>query len=319
MRAAAITLLLASLASVHPAAAQIPLVPAGTNAATRGWTNSPIDSFRQLLALNSSQRERALTEKPERVRSFLASRLEEYDALPPDERELRLRLSQLRFHLLPLLRPGVTNRAERLAAIPAEDRKLVENRLQQWDRLTPEVRQEVLVNEWIVHTVLRLQSSSPSQQKEILASIPPERRQRLEADLASWHALSADKRAGMLKSFNQFFDLSDKEKSKILVTLPDPQRQQMEQTLSDFEQLPAEQRSRCLKSLQRFASMTQLEQLEFINNTERWAKLSEVEKDTIRKLVTEFPPLPPGLGSPPLPPGLDGSPPPPPFLILTNR
>lgn len=327
MRAATFVLLLGCVATGLPVAAQPvptseprrPFTSGGTNHTTRRWTNSPLDSFRQLLAMNPAEREKALAEKPERVRGFLAGRLKEYDALPPAERELRLRLSQLRFHLLPLLRPGVTNRAERLAAIPAEDRKLVEDRLQQWDSLPPALRQEVLDNEWLVHTVLRFQSSPAAQQKELLAGMSPERRARLEADLATWHGLPADKRAEMLKQFNQFFELSDKEKFKILATIPDAQRRQMEKTIHAFEKLPAEQRSRCMKSLQRFAAMTQAEQVEFLGNAERWAKLSDVEKDAIRKLVTQFPPLPPGLGFPPLPPGLDGTPGVPSLLNLTNR
>lgn len=327
MRAAFIAVLLGCLAMGQPLCAQPAPTPefrrlppsGGTNHATRRWTNSPLDSFRQLLAMNPVEREKALAEKPERLRGFLAGRLKEYDALRPDERELRLRLSQLRFHLLPLMRHGVTNRAERLAAIPADDRKLVEDRLQQWDSLPAALRQEVLESEWLVHTVLRFQSSPPAQQQEILASMSPERRTRLESDLATWHALPAEKRTGMLKHFNQFFELSDREKSKILATIPDAQRPQMEKTVHALEKLPAEERSRCMKSLERFAAMTPQEQVEFLNNADRWAKLSGTEKDAIRRLVTQFPPLPPGLGFPPLPPGLDGTPGPPAPLILTNR
>ena len=282
-------------------------------------STSLIDTFRQLLAMDRAGREKALAEKPEHTRNYLAGKLREYDALTPDERELRLHLSQLRYYMLPLMKPGLTNRAERMEAIPTDDRKLIEARLAQWDRLTADLQKEVLENEWLMQTVLRFESSSPAQQKELMEAMSRDRRRRLESDLAKWHALPADKQSRMVKNFNQFFELSDKEKSRIIATVPQSQRRQMEQTIHAFEQLPAAQRTLCMKSLQRFATMTQQQQLDFFSNAERWARLTEAERETVRKLLMEFPPLPPGLGTPPLPPGLDGTLLPPPPSVLTNR
>ena len=47
---------------------------------------------------------------------------------------------QLRCDLIPLMHLLPTNRTARLAAIPEDDRKLVEDRLREWDILPPDLR-----------------------------------------------------------------------------------------------------------------------------------------------------------------------------------
>ncbi len=289
-------------------------------ASARQDTNSPVEFFRKLLAMNPAEREKALAEKPEK-RAYLKVKLKEYDALTPAEREVRLRVTQLRYYLTPLLSLKPDERAPHLELIPAEDRKFIEERLAQWDGLPAELQREVLENEWLIHTVLRLQSSSPAHQKELLDAMSPDRRERLEHDLAKWSSLAADKRARMLANFNQFFELNEKEKSKILKTVPGSERSEIEKTLLAFEQLPPEQRTLCINSLKRFASMTPEQQLQFFSNAERWAKLSDVEKQLLRQLVVKMPPLPPmPTALPPMPPGF-GEPPAAPLPVLgtTNR
>src|ERR1041384_2974448 len=55
----------------------------------------PIDYFRQLLAMTPAEREEALASKPPHHKDFLLSKVREYEALKPEERELRLRSTQL--------------------------------------------------------------------------------------------------------------------------------------------------------------------------------------------------------------------------------
>ena len=65
---------------------------------------SPMDYFRSLLAMSPAQRESALAKKPARIRERILAKVNEYAALDPDERELRLRATELRWYLMPLLR-----------------------------------------------------------------------------------------------------------------------------------------------------------------------------------------------------------------------
>ncbi len=261
-----------------------------------------------MLAMSPADREKALAAKPEGQRDFLEAKLREYDALPPDERELRLRVTQLRFYLTPLLHKRPDERASRLDAIPSEDRALVEERLAQWDKLPRELQREVRDNEWLVQTVVRFQSGTPAQQKQQLESMSPGRRERLERDLAKWNGFAPDKRQRMLANFNLFFELNDKEKARILKSVPGLERAQIERTIAAFLKLPAEQRTMCMDALKRFTSMTTDQQLQFLSNADRWAKLSDAEKDLIRKMVTQMPPLPPGFGEPVVPPPSIASP-----------
>ena len=65
----------------------------------------------------------------------------------PDERELRLRATELRWYLLPLLQESPSNRDARLAQVPADLRDLVKTRLDEWNILPPPLQQEFLENE----------------------------------------------------------------------------------------------------------------------------------------------------------------------------
>ena len=56
--------------------------------------------------------------------------------------------------------------------------------------------------------------------------------------------------------------------------------------------------------MKQLGQMTQAEQARFYANAELWQKMPESERAAWRKVVVEFPPLPPGAGLPPLPPGL---------------
>jgi hypothetical protein len=81
---------------------------------------SPVDLFRELLAMTPAGRENYLTNRPPGIRARILAKVREYEALDPNERELRLRATELRWYLLPLLHESPTNRAAQLAAIPDE-------------------------------------------------------------------------------------------------------------------------------------------------------------------------------------------------------
>ena len=169
---------------------------------------SPVDYFRELLAMNPSQRERALAEKPAKQRADLLAKIKEYEAMSPDERELRLRMTTLRWHLVPLLKMTPMERMKSLASIAPDDRELVDRRLKIWDEIPLQLQKQFLKNEKIIGDLLRLEASTPDQREAFLKTFPAERRHELEAGLAQWHGLSANERQTMCERFEHFFDLT---------------------------------------------------------------------------------------------------------------
>src|SRR5438552_11168130 len=93
---------------------------------------------------------------PEQQEKFLAGRTNreeilakvfEYQALAPNERELKLKTTELRWYLQRLMEAPETNRAALLARVPEKDRKLVEVRMRYWEKLAPAAKKELQTNE----------------------------------------------------------------------------------------------------------------------------------------------------------------------------
>ena len=228
---------------------------------------SPVDFFRQLLAMSPAERLTALTNRPPEMRVKILAKVREYSALNPDERELRLRATELRWYLVPLLRLSPTNRVTRLAMVPPEMQKLVKSRLLQWDILPPPLHEEFLTNDQTLHYFARVAptntpAANPDQQK------------------------IADR-------FNQFFELTAAEKKSTLNTLSNAERAQMEKTLQSFEKLPPRQRITCVRNYAKFAGMNATERAEFLKNADDWSKMSPAERQTWRDLVKNVPLWPP--------------------------
>ncbi|MCU0785376.1 MAG: DUF3106 domain-containing protein [Verrucomicrobia bacterium] len=270
---------------------------------------SPVDSFRELLAMTLEERKQALAARPPEMRKRILAKVREYLSLKPDERELRLRATELRWYVVPLLNTPATNRAAQLIFIPPELRKPITDRITQWDKLAPAAQKELLENELTERYFTQLEGSTREQRTNILAGISPERRAQLEAGMNRWGALSEKHRRKTCERFDQFFELTPREKEKALQTLSEAERQQMEKTLRAFEKLPKDQRERCVRSFEKFASLSLEERRLFLKNAERWRLMSPGERQAWRELVAqmpEWPPMPP-FPPPPLPP----SPPPP--------
>src|SRR5580658_9062947 len=111
---------------------------------------SPMLYFRNLLAMTPQQRENFLATKSPEVRARILAKVNEYAALNPNERELRLRATELRWYLMPLLRATPDDRDAMLAHVPDNIRDLVKSRLMQWEILPPSLQQEFLDNEHIL-------------------------------------------------------------------------------------------------------------------------------------------------------------------------
>lgn len=297
-----LTLLLAGVAGPAQTNPGVPVPPLPT-------LKSPVDTFRELLALSPKERTQALADRPADARKRLLEKLAEYQALSADERAARLLATELRWWLLPLMRLPATNRTTELALVPAGLRKLIEDRLQVWDILPPELQRTQLENEDVAQWFTRLQGVTPEQRERMLNALTPERRKLLEAGLARWTAMSTDERRGTCQQFDRYFELTPREQGRVLSQLSETEREQMELTLQSFAKLPREQRAVCLRSFEKFASMSAVERQHFLKNAERWEKMSPAEREQWRRLVKsvpEFPPLPPNFMNlaPPLPPAL---------------
>jgi hypothetical protein len=265
---------------------------------------SPVDLFRELLAMTPAGRENYLTNRTPGIRARILAKVREYEALDPNERELRLRATELRWYLLPLLHESPTNRAARLAAVPDDLQPLVKNRLRQWDILPPTMKAEFLESERTLRYFTHVDpSSSPP-----LPPLPQDQRSHRGpggSDSANWNALAEDQRQKITAQCNQFFELTPMEKKKTLNTLSNAERQQMEKTLETFGELPPGQRLKCIRAFTEFAGLSAQEKQDFLKNAQRWAQMSPKDRQTWRDLVThvpEWPPMPPAFIMPPKPP-----------------
>jgi hypothetical protein len=232
---------------------------------------SPVNFFRQLLAMSPAERNNSLSNRPPEVRARLLAKVREYQALDTDERELRLRATELRWQLMPLFRAAPETRAARLAQVPDDLRELVKSRLNQWNLIPPLVQKELLANDDALHYFAHVETTNTA---------ASEAQQKISAQ------------------FNQFFELTAGEKKQTLATLSQSERAQMETTLKSFEQLPAQQRQQCVKNYAKFAGMGVAERAEFLESAERWSQMSPQERQTWRDLVAhvpQWPPLPPAV------------------------
>jgi hypothetical protein len=236
---------------------------------------SPVGFFRQLLAMTPPERTAALTNRTPEVRARILAKVREYQALGPDERELRLRATELRWFLTPLLRVPAAEREPRLAQVPEELRGLVQSRLAQWDILPPPLQQEFLANDQTLHYFARVVGTN--------------------------QPVATAKQKKITEQFNQFFELTPAEKTQALTILSDAERAQMEKTLKSFEQLPPPQRLACMRNYAKFAGMNATERAEFLKGADNWTKMSPKERQTWRDLVAhvpQWPPMPPATPPP---------------------
>jgi hypothetical protein len=256
---------------------------------------SPMDYFRNLLAMSPDEREKALAGKPPEIRAKILAKVIQYAALDPRESQLRVRATELRWYLMPLLRAAPADRTIQLAQVPDKIRDLVKSRLMQWEILPPQLQQEFLENEHIVSYFSSLDTTN-----HLTAESAPS-----DADQSRWNALSANKRQAMTEQFNAFFEMPPSEKKEALDGLSDGERAQMEKTMQTFNQLPPPQRTQCISAFGKFANMSPQERAEFLKNAERWSQMSSADRKAWIDLVAhvpQWPPAVPAMLMPPMPP-----------------
>ncbi len=265
-----------------------------------------IGYFRELLSATPAERERLLAGKDSHYRQVLESGLSRYDAYPTEERELRLRSMELRYHVTVLLREPLRNRATRLMMVPENDRPLVEERLKYWDQLSAAEQKEALENERMTRDVFGI-SGPPMPRQLQLNRHTSNQVVRIEQQLARWQILPDSRRAEIQKNFTTLFEFSDAEKAKQrLQALPltTEERELMENTMAEFKKLTPAARDLCVRNFPKFAELSPQERRQFLVNAQEWQKMPPEDRETWRRLVRKvprLPPLPPGLGQPPLP------------------
>ena len=221
---------------------------------------SPVETFRELLAMSPAERKQALTNRPPSIQKLILAKVREYESLKPDQRELRLRVTELRWYLMPLLTEPATNRGALLSLVPKEYRQPVQQRLIIWSLLPPGLRSELLTND----LAIRYMVASGDERTNLLSTMSPGRQEQLKKSIAQWQSLPEEQREKIMARFSHFFDLSPTEKKKAINTLSGTEQQQIEKTLRAFENLSPLQRSRCIHSFQKFANLSLEERQEFL-------------------------------------------------------
>lgn len=262
---------------------------------------SPISFFRTMLETNREAREQYLSEKPPEQRKILESKFNEYLTLPPDERELRLFMTELRWYLLIILRNNTTNRTLLIEQIPDRYKSLVSDRVQHWQKLPPDLQKELIENEFALQYILRLNDNQNN--TAVLSSLHPQQRAKLQQLIENWNRFPQQRKKTLIENFNKLFELSPQEQQSALKILPAGEKIRMEKTLSAFSGLSKEERERCIASFKKFSSMNESEREQFLRNAAKWAEMSPEERDAWRNIVRSFqsnkkielPPLPPGM------------------------
>jgi hypothetical protein len=276
--------------SVRPSAAQ----ETTNTGPARHFIKSPVEFFRELLAMTPQEQETFLASRSPEHRNRIEAKIAEYAGLDANERELRLQATELHWYMLPLLKMPAGERSQRLERIPPEMRKLVDQRLQTWSILPSPLTDDLIENERVARIFVQSEKVTTADLEKILADIPPSRRKRLEAGIARWQAMPEQQRRQICSRFNEFFDLTAEEKEKALNTLSDAERGQMDRTLQEFEKLPREQRAVCIRAFEKFTDMSLPERELFLRNAELWKAMPPNERQAWRDLVAQVPiwPLP---------------------------
>jgi hypothetical protein len=265
---------------------------------------SPVEYFRGILGMTPAQREGALAAKSPEERRVILEKVREYEALPRDVREARLRQTEFQWNLITLMRLDPKDRARQMKQISPLNLPMIMGQLNQWDELPGATRKALLENQRFIETYVEWQVSSPADQEQILKKLSQERRNYFAKELKRWQALPEDQRTELCTQFRRFFVVTDQEQRQTINTLPEAERKQMERALQAYAELQPAQRQRCIDSFGKFAAMDPAERAQFLRNAEKWEAMTVGERQLWRRLVGDLPPTPPPPpGMPPMPPG----------------
>ena len=244
--------------------------------------------------MTPEERDAFLTNRPPEIRARILAKVAEYQALDPDERELRLRATELRWYLMPLLREladqprrAAGESAGRMCANWSDPARRVEH-------FAAAVAGGISGKRAHRSTISRRWTRATPRRR-----IPVARRARPSRRIGTRFPKPSGARSrGGSTSFLNSRRTKNKRRS---TPCPKPNAQQMEKTLQAFDKLPPAQRAECVNAFAKFASMSAPEQAEFLKNAERWSAMSPAERQAWRDLVVnvpQWPPLPIGFVAP---------------------
>jgi hypothetical protein len=267
---------------------------------------TPVAYFRGLLGMTPEERERVLADKSEREQQQVLAKVQEYQALPREVREERLRQTELHWYVLVLLRLDPTQRKARLKEISPLYQPMILTQLSQWDQLPADTRQALLEKESFLRTYVEWQAHSSAMQEETFGKLSADQRAHWSQELNRWQALPENQREELCDAFRRFFCLTAGERKETVQALSEAERRQMQQALQSYASLPPAEQRGCVESFSKFAAMSADERNQFLQNAAKWENMSAYERQTWRLLVNRLPPMPPGFyksNLPPMPPG----------------
>ena len=92
---------------------------------------TPVEYFRGLLGMTPAQREKALAGKSPQEKKAILGKVKEYEALPQEVRDARLRQTELHWDLMRLMRLDPAERAGQLKQISPLFQPMIMDQLQQ--------------------------------------------------------------------------------------------------------------------------------------------------------------------------------------------
>ena len=235
--------------------------------------------------MDEANREKFLSTKQPAQTEVLRRKLEEYSAMPRQERELRLRQLELCRWLLPLMRLEAQARAEPLSDIPTRDRSVVEERLREWDALAAPQKESVLKDKTVLSYFFRPEPAFIQRQMDLMTIMPPKLKAKLEEELALWRGRSVAEREIMRIRLNQLLKLKQEEREKVITEIVPVDNQSLRSTLSLFLQLTPEQRERCVEGFGKLANLPPAEREQFIFDASRWRAMSAEQRDLWRLMI----------------------------------
>jgi hypothetical protein len=273
----------------------------------------PVAFFRELMAASFGERIRLLNNRAPASRGAILAKVHEYESMQPDERELRLKATELQWWLMPALKLSATNRDDYLSRVPANDFKLVKDRLAQWDGLSADEQQEFLADKEALNMLVEPDNDAPA---------PPfakVKQAKVEAGTRRLEAMTEEQRQKAIATYTSLLRIQEAEKERILRTLSPQEQRQIQRALDAFDGLIGPRRAICVRSFEKFAGLSAEEREQFLKNAERWELMSPTERQKWRDLVQKWTRVPPPLPMAPPPPlpnvqRLHG-----PTLALTNQ
>lgn len=187
---------------------------------------SPIEQFRTLLDLPESQRMTVLATRSPQSRQTIEAKIKEYRALPAQERDRRLNVMDIHWHLKPLMAMAKANRTTALARVPAKIKPVVEDRLERWDKLAAKVKQDVLTNETAMSFLIappqppitppmprvKFDREEVARALQGFANLSPEQRQQCVDSFAALAGMAAEERNHFLKNAERWQEMTEKER-----------------------------------------------------------------------------------------------------------